>query len=34
MHCLQEDAPRKEIDLSPQVGDISLREYLSLLESL
>jgi hypothetical protein len=31
---LQEDAPRKEIDLSPQVGDLNLRVYLNLLESL
>jgi hypothetical protein len=30
----QEDAPRKEIDLIPQVGDVSLREYISLLEIL
>jgi hypothetical protein len=30
MHYLQEDTPRKEIDLSPQARDISLREYLSL----
>jgi hypothetical protein len=30
MHNLLEDSPRKEIDLSPQVGDLSLREYLSL----
>jgi hypothetical protein len=34
VHYLQEDAPRKEIDISPQVGDLSLREYLSLLEIL
>ena len=34
MHYLQEDAPRKEIDLSPQVGDLSLRVDLNLLESL
>jgi hypothetical protein len=34
MHYLQEDAPRKEIYLSPQVGDLSLREDLSLPESL
>jgi hypothetical protein len=26
MNYLQEDAPRKEIDLSPQVGDLSLSE--------
>jgi hypothetical protein len=25
MHYLQEDAPMKEIDLSPQVGYLSLR---------
>jgi hypothetical protein len=30
MHYLQEDAPRKEIDLSPQVGDISLRVDINL----
>jgi hypothetical protein len=30
MHYLQEDAPRKEIDLSPQVGDLSLRVDLNL----
>jgi hypothetical protein len=34
MHYLQEDAPRKEIDLIPQVGDVSLREDISLLEIL
>jgi hypothetical protein len=34
MHYLQEDSPRKEIDVSPQVGDLSLREDLSLPESL
>jgi hypothetical protein len=34
MNYFQEDAPRKEIDLSPsQVEDLSLREDLSLLES-
>jgi hypothetical protein len=31
---LQEDVPRKEIDLISQVGDLSLRVYLNLLESL
>ena len=25
MHYLQEDTPRKGIDLSPQVGDLSIR---------
>jgi hypothetical protein len=30
MHYLQENTPRNEIDLSPQVGDLSLREDLSL----
>jgi hypothetical protein len=30
----QEDNPRKEIDLSPQVGDINLGEDLNLLEKL
>jgi hypothetical protein len=34
MHYLQEDAPRKEIDISPQVGDLSLRVHLNLLEIL
>jgi hypothetical protein len=34
MQYLQEDAPKKEIDLSPQVGDLSLREDLSILEIL
>ena len=34
MHYLQEDVPRKEIDLISQVGDLSLRVYLNLLESL
>jgi hypothetical protein len=34
MHYLQKDAPRKEIYLSPQVGDLSLRVDLNLLESL
>jgi hypothetical protein len=33
-HYLQEDVPRKEIDLISQVGDLSLRVYLNLLESL
>jgi hypothetical protein len=30
MPYLQEDAPRKEIDLSPQVGDLNLGEDLNL----
>jgi hypothetical protein len=30
MHYLQEDVPRKEIDLSSQVGDLSLRVDLNL----
>jgi hypothetical protein len=34
MHYLQEYAPMKEIDLSPQVGDLNLREDLNLLETL
>jgi hypothetical protein len=34
MHYLQEDVPRKEIDLISQVGDLSLRVDLNLLESL
>jgi hypothetical protein len=34
MHYLQEDTPRKEIDLSPKVGYLSLMVYLNLLESL
>jgi hypothetical protein len=34
MHYFQEDAPKKEIDLSPQVGYINLRVDLNLLESL
>jgi hypothetical protein len=34
MHYLQEDAPNKEIDLSLQVGHISLRVDLNLPESL
>jgi hypothetical protein len=34
MHYLQEDIPRKEIDLISQVGDLSLRVDLNLLESL
>jgi hypothetical protein len=34
MHYLQEDAPRKEIDLRPQVGELNLREDLSLPKSL
>jgi hypothetical protein len=33
MHHFQEEAPRKEIDLSLQVGDLSLRVDLNLLES-
>jgi hypothetical protein len=34
MHYLQEVIPRKEIDLISQVGDLSLRVDLNLLESL
>ena len=34
MHYLQEDVPRKEMDLISQVGDLSLRVDLNLLESL
>ena len=34
MHYLQEDAPRIEIYLSPQVRDLSLRVDLNLLEIL
>jgi hypothetical protein len=34
MYYLQEDIPRKEIDLISQVGDVSLRVDLNLLESL
>jgi hypothetical protein len=34
MHYLQEDAPRKEIDISPQVGDLSLRVDLNIPKSL
>jgi hypothetical protein len=34
MHYLQEDVPRKRIDLISQVGDLSLRVDLNLLESL
>jgi hypothetical protein len=30
MHYLKEDAPMKEIDLSPQGGYLSIREDLSL----
>jgi hypothetical protein len=30
MSYLQEDAPRKEIDPSPQVGDLNLREDLNI----
>jgi hypothetical protein len=33
-HYLQEDVPRKEIYLISQVGDLSLRVDLNLLESL
>ena len=34
MPYLQEDAPMKEIDLSPQVGDLNLGEDINLLENL
>jgi hypothetical protein len=34
MDYLQEGAPKIEIDISPQVGDLSLRVDLSLRESL
>jgi hypothetical protein len=34
MPYLQEDYHRKEINLSPQVGDLHLGEYLNLLENL
>jgi hypothetical protein len=34
MHYLQEDAPRKEIDLSYEVGDLNLMEDLNLPENL
>jgi hypothetical protein len=34
MHYLQEDAPSKEIGLSPQVGDLSIRVDVNLSESL
>jgi hypothetical protein len=34
MHYLQEDVPRKEIDLISQVGDLILRVDLNLLEIL
>jgi hypothetical protein len=34
MHYFQEDTPKKEIYLSPQVGDLSLRVDLNLLEIL
>jgi hypothetical protein len=34
MHYFQEDASRKEIDLIPKVGYLSLRVDLNLLESL
>jgi hypothetical protein len=34
MPYLQENAPRKEIDLSLQVGDLNLREDLNILENL
>jgi hypothetical protein len=32
MNYLQEDTPKKEIDLSPQVGDLSLKVDINLLE--
>ena len=34
MHYLQEDVPRKEIDLISQVGDLSLRVDINLMECL
>jgi hypothetical protein len=34
MDYLQEEAPSKEIDLSPQVGDVNIREDLNIPESL
>jgi hypothetical protein len=34
MHYLQEDAPRKEIELIPQVEDLNLREDINLPEIL
>jgi hypothetical protein len=34
MYYLQEDAPRKEIDLSPQVGNLNLGVDINLVESL
>jgi hypothetical protein len=34
MHYLQDDALRKEIDLSSQVGDLSLRVDINLLKIL
>jgi hypothetical protein len=34
MNYFKDDAPNKEIYLSPQVGDLSLRVDLNLLESL
>ena len=34
MPYLQEDAPRKEINLNPQVGDLNLGEDLNLQENL
>ena len=34
MHHLQEDAPKIEIDLIPQVGDLSLRVDINILKSL
>jgi hypothetical protein len=34
MPYLQEDASRKEIDLSPQLGNLNLREDLNLLGNL
>jgi hypothetical protein len=30
MHYLQEDAPRIEIDISPLVGDLSIRVDLNI----
>ena len=34
MHYLKEDAPRKEIDLSPQVGDLNIRVDIDIQETL
>jgi hypothetical protein len=34
MDYLQDGAPRKEIDPSPQVGDLSIRKDLNLPEIL